>query len=175
MRVVVPDGEAEHGDELGDDGVEVTGDEGDLAQLQPWWSAAPNCGGRFSTNAANASRQSADAVMCTWCSVSRATKSANAHRLGGDVVRLQAAAGERSRRGEAGDAAAHLVAERVVVEHVVDEPDRAASSAVELARQQRQLAGRPAPTSRGSVHGRPMSPATATSRKAVLSCAERAA
>ena len=54
-------------------------------------------------------------------------------------------------------------------------PIAAASSADSLRGSSDSSRALPAPTMRGSVHGRPMSPATATSRKAVLSFAERAA
>ena len=77
VRVVVADGEAEDVDELLGGGDVVVGDEGDLADSEhdghfPW-----NRGVRFSTNAENASLQSADAVIVPWAFVSMATNSPN--------------------------------------------------------------------------------------------------
>ena len=76
VRILVADAQPEHGDEVGDDGVAVAGDEGDLAQEQRHGQRPSNRAGRFSMKALNASRQSADDEISRCRSVSAATKSA---------------------------------------------------------------------------------------------------
>ena len=78
VRVPVADLEAEHGPDVVEDGVEVAGDERDLAEAQPHGRHRPsNTGVRFSRKARKASRQSADWLILMWASVSIATRSAN--------------------------------------------------------------------------------------------------
>ena len=131
VRVVEADGEAEDVDELLGGGEVVAGDEGDLAQSEhgghfPW-----NRGVRFSTKAENASPQSADAVIVPWALVSMATNSPNAHRLGGDVVRLHAAPGERRRARRGARRAARTSARNTSSSNAaLTSPIAAASSAV---------------------------------------------
>ena len=141
VRILVADAQSEHGDEVGDDGVAVAGDEGDLAESQHRRQRPSKRAGRFSMKALNASRQSADdEISAVPCGL-HGDELGEPHALGGDVVGLQATPGERRGGRQAIGPGAHLVEEHVVVEHRVDEPDRGGLVGRQLARQQRQLAG----------------------------------